>query len=384
MKRTAFFVFMGLVVSCAAISAVTISPLVQVVPGPTLPPQVECMESNNNLDLMKYEGRIFFAFRTAPHHFAGKKTRLYVLSSEDGEKWEYETEQRIGADMREPRFAEINGRLMFYYFEAGKNALSFTPQNVWAMHRNGPADWSEPKKVEPFGSGCVLWRVKVRDGVAYATGYCGGESMYTFGNDAPAVWFMKTEDGYNFTPVGEDSVVVVGGSECAFEFDDKGDLFGVIRNEGGDGKTWGGKVCTAKAGDLGNWECRVTPYKYDSPLMFKHDGELYLIARRNIGGVYDQEKRWIPGQLETAHYLLRYWFTKKRTALYRMDREALDFEVVLDFPSRGDTAFPGLVKLDDDRYLMYNYSSDPEGPDRYWLSGQLHSTQIYSTVIEFE
>lgn len=364
--------------------AVTYSELVGVVPGPGLPPEVECMDSNNNLDLVSFDGRLFLGFRTAPTHFAGTRVRLYILSSIDGGKtWEYETEVFIGSDMREPRFLVLGDRLLFYFFQAGKNPLAFEPKFIFAMERHGPGDWTEPQKV--FKPGCILWRAKSRNGAVYATAYCGGDEMYVGGNKSIEIYFLTTTDGYNFEPVDPKRPVVArGGSETAFEFDADGALYLVIRNEGGDGKSWGSKVCKADPGNLSDWRCVDTPYKYDSPLMFRHGSDIYLIARRNIDGAYDKEQRWMWDPAEGLYYIARYWWTKKRTALYKIDKEELRADPVFDFPSRGDTAFPGLVKLDQDRYLMYNYSCPPQGKDRVWMTGQLSGTQIYSTIISFD
>lgn len=365
-------------------AAVTFTPLVQVVPGPGLPAEVQCMGSNNNLDLARFDGRLFLAFRTAPTHFASSKTRLFIVSSADeGKSWDYEAEVGLGSDMREPRFLALGGRLMFYFFQAGKNPLAFTPRFVYAMERKGPGAWTEPVKV--FRPGCVLWRAKVRQGRAYVTAYCGGDEMYTGGNEGVDIYFLTTQNGYDFEPVDpERPVVARGGSETAFEFDEDGALYAAIRNEGGDGKNWGSKVCKASPENISQWSCVETPNKYDSPIMFKQGDDLYLIARRNIDGAYDKESRWMWDPAETLYYLARYWWTRKRTALYKLDKDKLVLDPVLDFPSRGDTAFPGLVRMDDRGFLMYNYSSAPEGKDRVWMTGQLTGTQIYSTVIIFE
>lgn len=372
-----------LIFSAACLFAgVSHTPLVQMVPGPGLPPQVHCRSANNNLDLIRFHDRLFLAFRTAPTHFASAKTRLYIVSTVDQEKWDYEAEVFLGYDMREPRFLALGDKLMFYFFEAGKNPFSFTPQHIYAMERRGPGEWTEPVPV--FEPQCVLWRAKVRNGRAYATVYCG-EGMYSGGNESISIYFLTTDDGYHFTPVNPDKpVVATGGSETAFEFDAQGNLYTVIRNETGDGQTWGSKVCRAAPADLSDWRCAVTPFKYDSPLLFRHGEEIYLIARRNLDGAYDKGQRWLPDPMEGLYYLARYWWTRKRTALYRLDRENLSLDPVLDFPSRGDTAFPALVPLDDNRYLIYNYSSPPEGKDRVWMSGQLTGTQIYSTILSFE
>ncbi len=383
MKQRFLISFVLVVLGAACLGLVTYTPVVEVVPGPGLPSGVECMASNNNLDLVRYDGRLFLAFRTAPSHFASSQTGLYILSSADGgETWEFEDEVRIGWDMREPRFLALPDKLMFYFFQAGKNPLAFTPKHVFAMERTKKGNWTKPRKV--FQPGCVLWRAKHRRGRAYVTAYCGGAEMYEGGNMEIGIHFLTTTDGYNFEPVDFSRPVVhKGGSETAFEFDKDGRIYLAIRNEGGDGKSWGSKVCTASPDDIANWQCKVTPMKYDSPLMFRHNDDIYLIARRSLDGTYDKKERWMWDPAETLYYMARYWWTPKRTALYKLDKENLEMVPVLDFPSRGDTAFPGLVRLSDDEYLMYNYSSPPYGKERVWMTGQLTGTQIYSTIIKF-
>lgn len=364
--------------------SLTVLDFAQVVPSEGLPPTVTCKRANNNLDVIRYKGKIFLAFRTAPTHFASSKTKLYIVSSFDGKKWDLEEEIHIGADMREPRFLELNSKLFFYFFEAGKNPLSFSPRKVWCMERTGEGKWRA--RVEVAGlAGCVLWRAKVRNGVAYAAVYCGGENMYKLRNEAIDILFLTTSDGRNFVPLNPKRAVVArGGSEADFEFDSDRTLYAVIRNEGGDGETWGGKVCKALPDDITNWRCKPTPFKYDSPLMFRHNDNIYLIARRNLDGEFDKGKRWLPDSLETAYYLGRYWFTKKRTAIYLLDKNNLTLSPLLDLPSKGDTSFPGIIQLSEREYLLYNYSSPPQGEDRFWLSGQLHRTIIYSMVLKFD
>jgi len=366
------------------LSGVRYEPVVQVVPGQNLPAEVKCQRSNNNLDIAMFEGRLFLAFRTAPTHFASRRVHHYIISSHDfGKTWDFEAEVFMGSDMREPRFLVLGDRLIYYNFQAGKNMFSFAPKHIWAMERKSLGVWTEPRKV--FKDGCVLWRAKVINGTAYATAYCGGEGEYTGGNAQIGIYFLTTKDGYNFEPVDpEKPIIATGGSETDFEIDRKGDLYAVIRNEAGDGKSWASKVCKAGAGNLSDWKCVDSEYKPDSPLVFKHNDEIYVIGRRSLGGPYDKGKRALPDSVETLYYLAHYWWTKKRTALYRLDKDTLSLEPILDFPSKGDTSFAGLVKLNENQYLMYNYSSDPEGKDRVWMSGQLHQTNIYSTIITFE
>jgi len=61
-----------------------------VVPSDQLPQEVTPQVSNNNLDVVLFQGRLFLVFRTAPSHFASIDTVLYVVSRFEDEPWHFE------------------------------------------------------------------------------------------------------------------------------------------------------------------------------------------------------------------------------------------------------------------------------------------------------
>ena len=358
----------------------------QVVPSGPLPEQVQVQTANNNVSITLHEDRLFMGWRTAPSHFASGEAVMHLVSSTDlGWTWEREATFALGADLREPLLFEVDGRLHFTLFEAGTDPLAFEPHTLWRTWRRGFADWTEP---EVWGEeGEVAWEVKVAGGEAFLTSYIGPH--YDFDEEVELdVRFQSSLDGLSWAPVGAEAAVYTGGaSEAAFEFDDRGLLWAVLRNEDGDASGFGSLLCYAIQETPGDWRCPEVsdPERYDSPRMFKHEGELYLLARRDIGGPYDQgldlplpEARW--------ENLVAYSGRPKRTALYRIDREAHEVEHLLDLPSAGDTAFPSVVQLDAHRFLVANYTSPVWDGDRTWLEGQVsdEGTRIYLVEIEFE
>jgi len=58
-------------------------------------------------------------------------------------------------------------------------------------------------------------------------------------------------------------------------------------------------------------------------------------------------------------------------------------DFVLDLPSRGDACFPSALDEGDGSFILYNYSSDPEGEDVGWLEGQKALTDIYRQRLTF-
>lgn len=366
---------------------VTLTDTRRVVPSDGLPPEVTAMNSNNNLDVVVHDGRVYLAFRTAPDHFAGPETVIYVVSSEDELDWTYETELTLDTDLREPRFLSLGGSLFLYVSILGTDRFAFEPMGVSVVERAPDGTWTG---LEPIASldGYVAWRTRVERGAAYMTAYLGGEHIYRFDFEPLSVDLLTTADGRVWEPVDPDrpSVYTGGGSEADFAIGDDGTLFGVIRNEAGDDTGWGSEVCRAGAGDLAAWSCAIDPKKYDSPLMFWHDGEAYLVARRNVTetGFYDLMERDEPRLQQVIAYQSDYASQPKRCALWRYVQGEDRIAFLLDLPSSGDTCFPGAVRTGaDDEVVIYNYSSDPEGPDLPWNRGQQGATFVYRHVLRF-
>src|SRR5262245_10611496 len=75
-----------------------------VAPSAAMPDGVVSQVSHNNLDIVWFRGRLFFAFRTAPTHFASRDVVMYIVSTADQQEWVLETKFVMKTDLREPRF----------------------------------------------------------------------------------------------------------------------------------------------------------------------------------------------------------------------------------------------------------------------------------------
>ena len=325
----------------------------------------------------------WLAFRTAPSHFASTETVIYVLSSEDEETWRYEWSYTAGTDLRETRFLAWNGQLFLYFAVLGSDPNAFEPQGMMETVRAADGTWSEPEWF--YGAGFIPWRAKVVGDVPFLLAYVGGENIYEADGDPIDVHWLTTTDGLAWEPVipGQPIVETGGGSETDFAIMDDGNLIAVTRNEAGDAEFgWGSKICRAEAGALGDWSCVGDPRKYDSPFVFVEAGHIYLLARRNVTetGNYDLFQRDLDPSMQTLTYEADYWIRPKRCSLWEIDPDALSVTFLLDLPSRGDTCFAAAVRRDAD-WLVYNYSSDVDGPDLVWLQGQHAPTFIYRQVV---
>lgn len=364
----------------------TLADPVAVVPFGTPPAGVVTQAANNNLDVIEHDGRYYFAFRTAPSHFASADAEMYIVSSTDQTTWTLEHKLHLGTDVREPRFLSFDGKLFFYFSVLGKEPLKFEPQGVKVMQFEGPGKWSEP--VAAFEPGMILWRSKTIDGKPYLVGYIGGGNIYEFNGEPITIHWLTTEDGVHFEPVvpGHEIVQTGGGSETDFVFLDDGALVAVTRNEAGDETGWGSKICRAEAADLGTWKCVHDPKKYDSPLMFRDGAHVYLVGRRNVTdtGNYDLGKDDLSPADQTSTYEVSYSFEPKRCSLWEVDPVQLKVTLVQDLPSHGDTCFAGLLSHGDGKYTIYNYTSplDAQEEDWDWIKGQGLPTDIYRIGLE--
>ncbi len=348
----------------------------QLIPSEHIPDALEVMSANNNLDVAHYQDHFYLAFRTAPTHFASDKTRLMLLRSKDRDTWEHAGEFAVGRDIREPRFLVFKDTLFLYFCHAGTHPLKFEPQHIFVTALSNDGTWAAPRLVHT--PGFVVWRTRVHDDKAYMSVY-DGMGLYTTHDRPGDLRLLVSEDGYNWQPISErPQVDAVGAEEGAFIFDDAGNLYATVRLE-----TGGALVCRADKDNLACWECVHTPEKYDSALLFRHNGEVYGIARRNVAGVYASGADWLPKRLQRAWWLVKYSLTRKRTALYKLDTKTLTLFPVMDFPSKGDTAFAGIVALNENSYWVANYSCALDGPDWPWALGQLLGTQVYDTVLHF-
>jgi hypothetical protein len=339
------------------------------------------MKAHNNVDLIRYNGYFYAAYRTAPFHFASDRARIEIARSVDGRNWACIHTLHLGTDLREPRFYVHDGQLHLVFCQLGISMFKFQPRTVWVTRMDDSLRWSPPHNT--CLEGYVPWRVRNHQtGQPLLSAYYGVD-LYKHGNHAGIQLFATTNglDWQTLTP--EPQVVARGAEEGEFIFDAQGHLWATVRLEGA-----GGLLAWAPADEPTRWQTLATKYKFDSALLFEHRTGIYLIARRNVDGTAEKNPWWLPRGMRRGYNLLRYSLTPKRTALYRYDTQNKQIVWLMDLPSTGDTAFAGIAPLTDDpnpdAFLVLNYSNDPWKKDRSWLNGQLGTTNLYAFTLSFE
>lgn len=341
----------------------------QIVPSKNLPDQVKTMHSNNNVDVIEFKGRYYVGFRTAPNHFASKRTRMYVLSTVDFTNWTVEKEIALGSDVREPRFYRSADTLFFMFFKGGKNKFKFEPNGIFQAHLTKDS-WSELKELN-LPLGYVPWRIKRHEGIYYLSSY-EGSTEYKLHEPSQSRFFIS-KDGYQWDSISAEPQInhPRATAENAFTFVENGDIWGISRLEYDGSYIW-----RAKKGAYHKWQTWYSKHKFDSPIMFTHKGNVFLIARRNLDGdgtFYRKEGKY-------KKNLVRYSLTKKTTAVYLLDTLNKSLIHIKDLNSTGDCAFPAVAQVNDSTYYVLNYSSNIQKRKKNWISGQLGKTYIYKST----
>ncbi|MCX8063762.1 MAG: glycoside hydrolase [Candidatus Hydrogenedentes bacterium] len=359
------------------IKGIKISSPIPVVPGNCLPKNLTIMSSNNNVDLIKVGKSIYMCFRTAPTHFASSKTLLHIMrSDDDGKTWQKELSINMGRDLREPRFLYFKDRLFVYFYTGGTHPLKFEPSYIHFCERINNMQWTEPQPI--FEPGYVVWRIRSYGDTAYMSVYYGLD-IYGKGNRGE-IRLLKSSNGLDWEPISnEPQISIVGAEEAEFMFDENGGIIAIVRLE----VTGGALICRATADNLAHWECKRTSYKVDSSLMFKHDKRYFVVGRRNIAGRSTREYwNFVPTKFRNAWNMVFYSLTRKRTCLYEINPDTLELYPLIDLPSKGDTAFAGIVQISKDKYYLVNYSSPLEGFDLPWIAGQIFGSRLYGFIID--
>jgi hypothetical protein len=312
---------------------------------------------HSNTDLFKYNEKYLLVHASSPYHFASRKCRLVVRTSTDGERWEKVAEIGVpGEDVRDPKFALINGKLFLYFL----NNVSFDPEpysTSFCMSENG-IHWTGPQRIK--NEGWLFWRPHTPDGKVWYV---------------PAYWcehgkaaLFKSTDGIDWVEVGPiyntDHI-----DETDISFKPDGTLMMTGRLEM-DPTYWGyhpegHTLIGVSEPPYTDWTLHHSyETRLDGPCLFQIGERTYAVGRRQVGGSSHMGSCW----------------GRKRTSLYLVLPDSLVF--LSDLPSCGDTAYAGVV-VDEDSILISYYTSPP-GRDYFWLMGMLSNSSIETARIRLD
>lgn len=309
---------------------------------------------NSNSDMICWRGIFYLIHANSPFHLGSTRCKLLLWKSNDGHKWEKIKEfNSPGEDIRDPKFAEINGQL-FLYVLVNKDFFAEPYRTLYARSRDG-REWTPFEPLKGDAEGWLLWRPKTRDFIEwYVTGYW---------NEHGKSALFRSRDGIYWELV---SIIYEGdrNDETDFEFLPDGSIICTARLEFSD--SWLGHpdgstlVATAKP-PYKEWKktrSRIT--RLDGPCLFAFDGKVFATGRRDYTNT---GPFWYMGSI----------LNRKRTSLWYVSPDGLKW--LTDFPSAGDTVYGGVAMRGNDIYMCY-YSS-PITKDYPWIIGMLGQTDIF-------
>jgi len=103
--------------------------------------------------------------------------------------------------------------------------------------------------------------------------------------------------------------------------------------------------------------------------MFAWKNRTFLVARRDLDPPFDRAPKTLPFLIWKYYNLATYSLRAHTTALWMLDQDDMSLKWIVDLPGCGDTAFPSILKVSDDEFVVANYASPLENPDWPWIWG---------------
>jgi hypothetical protein len=322
---------------------------------------------NENTDLTRWRGDIWFVHRTAGSQVLGPNSSLRVYRSRD-EGRSFRLRAIIPAppdrDIRDPHFYAVGRRL---YIKAITRLPGFALRDTGAdsisvdMHSTDGRHWTRPRPIGPVRWG--FWRVVEQDGTFYSAAYEDGDLQVVLYRSRDGRRWRAGPQIYGVsedTPLETELVLTPSGRR----------MLGLVRMDGNDFELFGQqgrlrtKVCWAPR-PYRRFSCRaeLRGVRLDGAVAFRWGRRLFVVARKHLKGPE----------------------FRKRTALYeiRGKLEGGPIRIVEhgELPSAGDTSYAGVARLGGSRFLVTWYSSPP-ALDESWLTGFGGRTDIWRATLD--
>ncbi len=324
-------------------------------------------QHNENTDLTRWRGAVYFVHRTAGSQVLGPNSSLRIYRSTDSGA-HFHLQAIVpgphGRDIRDPCFYVVGKRLFIKaitrlpgFALRDNNAGSISVQT----HSTDGRRWSATRAVGPLGWG--FWRVVAHGGTLYAGAYEDGDlrtALFTSHDgvkwhSGPLIYGRSAD-----TPLEPELTFSPSGRR----------VFALVRLDGNNFDLLGFQgrlrtaVCWASV-PVHRFRCPqiLSGARLDGAVTFYWRGRLFVIARKHLPG---------PN-------------IRKRTALYELrgnlEHGPLRAHEYGEFPSAGDTSYAGAVRITPTRFLVTWYSS-PLAGDPGWLTGFVSRTDIWQATVD--
>lgn len=283
-------------------------------------------------DLFLFRGRYYLGFKEGPKHMVDAENHGLILTSEDGEQWSVACRVHCGKDTREPKFMELNGRLLCYFFTI-EPALDGTRMitDSWCMSSEDGMQWSEPVC---FAREEKYWHPVSHKGVAYCVTHPKDPAP-----DRPCR-LMCSRDGLQWEHLADVPIDhTQKPNEASLAFDSTDTLHVFIRTDR--------DQCLA-------WLLRAAPpYR--------------AFEKISLGERMGGPLVWVDRE-DTVYLGARFYPCAEypHTGIFRVDAAGKP-QLITVLPSMGDSSYMGVARKKDDSGYLFSYYSSHEalGGDRF-------------------
>ena len=297
-------------------------------------------------DIVRWKGHFVCTFREGSGHVPGTNGKARIIASTDGVTWEsWALLAEPGIDLRDPKVCVMpDGSLMV---NCGGSDYSDGLQG-WhtrvAFSDDGKT-WTPPRRVRGIPADNWFFRLTWKDGVGYCMPNITDADPKTgrARTTNRSVALFTTKDGMNYRRASEDLPLPREACEVTLRFRGE-ELWGIVRMSGRSDRT--GAIIRSKP-----------PYTTFSSAAIKHG-----MGGPNLLDLGDGS--WLVG---TREYAFERPKGRKGTAtvLLRVHPNGT-FERLYEFPSGGDTSYPGFVIHNKELWMTY-YASH-EGKTQIYLA----------------
>ena len=290
-------------------------------------------EHNAFTDLVRFEGKLYLAFRSCPDgHMVHPTASIVILASDDGQQWEQVHRFSVAKrDTRDPHFMVFQDRLFVYTgtwycgdTSPKRGDYDLNQHLGYAAWSDDGTTWHGPVMLEgTFGH--YIWRANAFEGKAYLCGRRKKEFAIPPRGEGSMVEsaMLESDDGLIWRT--RTLFQEVRGDETAFQFKADGSIVAIGRR-GRDNA----QLLTSKP-PYTQWERKELDRYIGGPLLTRWSGRYVVGGRKALAeGGYRTSLCWLAND--------------------RLHEFA-------ELPSGGDNSYPGFVVLSSTRALVSWYSS---------------------------
>jgi len=275
-------------------------------------------------DVIKFRNNFFITFRHALEHGVRGKGEIYVIKSNDLEKWDLVKKFSIPPDCRDPKFFNFKNLIGVLFGVRSDKENESSKIDIYLSYSENGNDFEEPIKIKNYN--LWFWRIRNFNDKLYATAYEMTSEYVTY--------LFLSEDGVNFKEV---SHIVKGeyANEADLLFEKDGLCYAIVRRE-----NCQTPVLAISQPPFKKWEKYPLNFIVQGPHIFKFFNTLYVAGRVFL------KDEIILSEIKDRDY-------QTKTGIFELDLKNKKLDPMIIIASGGDTSYPGSIVDNGKLYLSY-------------------------------